>query len=297
MRMTRRLILGGMTDWLIFVGFLMIASAAWRLDVRAARAAVEARLEAFKADERRDAGVEPDAVRQLDPMTLSRLDGKSSPKLRAVARLVAEGALHRSSADAVSPERWRAGGPLPKGLDEYERELLEASGGEHGCYLYDLPDGPHLQAGVVTWMLDEGYVREPGQPLPDARRRRGWWSTAAAAAAVGVAVVLALDHAWVRAGLVLVFGLVSLGVASDSGAVHAPTLPVVTGKGELALRLAREHYAELDPRARNASKAYDPATVPMAVALFGWPVVKHIDKRILDDLRKLDYYTDTPGAF
>ncbi|MBK3589559.1 hypothetical protein JHN49_40275, partial [Streptomyces sp. MBT57] len=51
-----------MTDWLIFVGFLMIASAAWRLDVRAARAAVEARLEAFKADERRDAGVEPDAV-------------------------------------------------------------------------------------------------------------------------------------------------------------------------------------------------------------------------------------------
>lgn len=296
--MTRRLILGGMTDWLLFVGFLVIASAAWPLDARAARAAAEARLEAFKADDRRDAVVEPDTVRQLDPMTLSRLDGRSDPKLRAVARLVAEGALHRSSADAVSPERWRAGGlPLPKGLDEYERQLLEACRGEHGCYLYDLPEGPHLPADVVTWMLDEGYVREPGQPLPDVRRRWGWWSTAAAASAAGVAAVLALDHAWVRAGVVLVVGLVSPGAASHSGPVHAPTLPVVTGKGELVLQLARKHYAKLDPRARSASKVYDPATVPMAVALFGWPVVEHIDKRILDDLRKLDYYTDTPDAF
>lgn len=286
-----------MTDWLIFAGFLVVTSVAWLWDVRSARAAAEARLRAFTTDDRRAAVVEPDAVRRLDANALSLLDLGSTPKLRAVARLVAEGALRRSSADAVSPERWCADGPPPEGLDQYERELLEASRGERGSYLYDLPDGPHRQADIVTAMLDEGYVREPGQPLPEVRRRRGWWSTAAAAAAVAVAVVLVLDHAWVRAGLVVVAGLVSLGVASDSGAARPPTLPRVTGKGELALRLVREQHAELDPRGRSASQAYDPATVPMAVALFGWRVVDHIDKRIMGDLRKLDYYTDTPGAF
>ncbi|MEV1049992.1 hypothetical protein ACFWZR_15550 [Streptomyces sp. NPDC059017] len=69
----------------------------------------------------------------------------------------------------------------------------------------------------------------------------------------------------------------------------------MTARGELALQLARRHYAELNPRKRPASKTYDPATVRMAVALFGWPVVRRIDERIWDDWHEPNRDTDGAG--
>jgi hypothetical protein len=106
-------------------------------------------------------------------------------------------------------------------------------------------------------------------------------------------VLLALDHAWVRGGLVLLIGLMSLLVSA--GPVATRTMPDVTGKGELALSLAREQHAELDPATRPASQRYDPATVRMAVALFGWPVVHRINTRIWDDWNSPSVDADGSG--
>lgn len=287
-----------MTDWLIFAGFAVITLTAWSLDGTAHGAAEEARLEAFVADDRRRAVVTPDALRQLGPVALGRLGygGADRAKLAVVARLVAEGTLHRKSADAASQALWLTRGPVPEGLDDYERRLRAAAvpaRGEGGRYLWNLPDSSHLVAEAETWLLGEGYLRHRWQPVPGSQQRRGWWSTAAAAAAVPAMTVLAFDHAWVRAGLTLFIGLISLLVSANPVVIRY--LPEVTGKGELALRSACEQYAELNPATRPASQTYDPVTVRMAVALFGWPVVHRIDTRIWDDWSRPSVDADGSG--
>ncbi|MDQ0761109.1 hypothetical protein [Streptomyces canus] len=288
-----------MTDWLVFACFVVITLTAWSLDGTKHGAAEDARREAFVADDRRSAVVTPDALRELGPVALELLDygGAERVKLGVVARLVAERALRREPADVAGRASWRTRGPAPEGLDDCERDVLAAAlpaRDRWDRYLWSLPGGSPLAAEAETWLLGEGYLRRRGQPIPGGQRLRGWWSAAAAAAAVPTMALLALDHAWVRGGLVLFIGLMSLLVSAVPPAATR-TMPHVTGKGELALSLAREQHAELNPATRPASQRYDPATVRMAVALFGWPVVHRIDTRIWDDWDRPSVDADGPG--
>ncbi|MFF7889157.1 hypothetical protein ACH40F_50415 [Streptomyces sp. NPDC020794] len=167
-----------------------------------------------------------------------------------------------------------------------------------GHYLWALPDAYRLMDEAEAGLISEGYGRHRGELVPGGgQRHRGWWSTAAAAVAVPVVTVLVLDQAWVRAVLAFLIGALTLAAASAPGDQILPRrLPARTAKGELALHLARERYADLNPATRPASEAYDPRTVPMAVALFGSAVLERIDDRIQADWDKPTVDLDGPGG-
>ncbi|MFE2972977.1 hypothetical protein ACFXKC_57690 [Streptomyces sp. NPDC059340] len=301
-----------MTDWLILAGYLVIALTALSLDGIARANAEDARLEAFVAEDRHSAFVEPAAVERLGPLEMGwlSLEGATWAKKGAVARLVADGVLHRTSPHGPSPQRWVARGPLPEGADEFERELWAAAAPQpvsssalrpadwEGHYLWALPDAYRLMDEAEARLISEGYGRHRGELVPGGgQRHRGWWSTAAAAVAVPVVTVLVLDQAWVRAVLAFLIGALTLAAASAPGDQILPRrLPARTAKGELALDLARERYADLNPATRPASEAYDPRTVPMAVALFGSAVLERIDDRIQADWDKPTVDLDGPGG-
>ncbi|WP_089098784.1 hypothetical protein [Streptomyces hyaluromycini] len=295
-----------MTDWLILVGCLVIALTAMAVDGIGRANAEDARLEAFVAEDRRSAFVEPDTVERLGPVELGCLSGSGSrsAKQGAVARLVADGVLHRLPPDGPGPQRWVARGRLPEDADEFERELWTAAApgrahsvGRRGHYLWALPDPVGLARAAEARLISEGYARQPGELLPSGgQRHRGRWSTAAAALAVPAVTVLLLDHAWIRAVLALLIGAFTLGAASNSSDSILPRrLPARTANGELLLHLARERFADLNPATRPASKAYDPRTVRMAVALFGATVLERIDDGILADWHKPTADPDGPG--
>ncbi|SED68186.1 hypothetical protein SAMN05216489_04109 [Streptomyces sp. 3213] len=111
-----------------------------------------------------------------------------------------------------------------------------------GEYLWELevPNGRQHMETAESRLIREGFTR-------------GRWSAIAAAAVV---TVMLLDRAWVRAVLVFVSGSVALRQAFPDGPAVPRQLPVVTGKGEAALRVARERYAEdLGPRGVTARGA------------------------------------------
>ncbi|KPI04918.1 hypothetical protein OK006_6874 [Actinobacteria bacterium OK006] len=304
-------ILTCMTEWLIFAGCLVIASTAWSLDGTARGTAEDARLKAFVDQDRHSAVVEPDAVERLGPLALGSLSGRDrwGVKQGAVARLVAEGLLHRTSPDEPGQQRWVARGTLPEDADEFERELWAAatplrvpdpafsSAHDEGEYLWNLraPNAHHLLDEAEARLIGEGYARGPFEPVPGGRRLRGRWSTAATAAAVPVVAVLVLDHAWIRAVLALIIGMATLGQAVPGGPVMPRWLPTTTGKGEKVLRMARERFADLDPATRPDTQAYDPRQVRMAVALFGSTVLERIDDKILTDWAPEPVFVEGPG--
>ncbi|MFD4598680.1 hypothetical protein ACFWPQ_11670 [Streptomyces sp. NPDC058464] len=304
-----------MTDWLILAGYLVIAVTAMSIDGIGRAHAEDARLEAFVAEDRRSAVVEPDAVERLGPVELGCLisSGPSSAKQGVVGRLVADGALRRLPPDGPGPQRWVARGRLPEDADDFERELWTAAAqsrahsvGRRGHYLWDLPDPVGLARAAEARLISEDYARQPGELLPGGggdgdgdggQRHRGRWSTAAAAVAVPVVTLLLLDHAWVRAVLALLIGAFTLDAASNpSDSILPRRLPARTAKGELVLHMARERFADLNPATRPASEAYDARTVRMAVALFGSAVLERIDDRILADWDQPTVHLDGPGA-
>ncbi|MFD4508840.1 hypothetical protein [Streptomyces sp. NPDC058457] len=295
-----------MTDWLILFGCLVIALTAMSVDGIGRANAEDARLEAFVAEERRSAVVEPDAVERLGPVELGWLNssGLRGVKEGAVARLVADGVLRRLPPDGPGPQRWVARGTLPEDADEFERELWTAAAqsrahsvGRRGHYLWALPDPVGLARAAEARLISEGYARQPGELLPGGgQRHRGRWSMAAAAVAVPVVTVLVVDHAWVRAVLALLVGAFTLGAALNSTDSILPRrLPARTARGALVLHLARERFADLNPATRPASEAYDPRTVRMAVALFGSPVLGRIDDGLRSDWDQPTTHVDGPG--
>ncbi|MFE2421464.1 hypothetical protein [Streptomyces hokutonensis] len=114
-----------MTGWLVLAGCLVVARLAWGLDNRARDAVEDARLKAILARERNEVRVEPDAVERLGPVALVRLNGQDPSRMRegAMAGLVADGLLRRTSPDGPARQRWVARGTLPKTADAFEREL------------------------------------------------------------------------------------------------------------------------------------------------------------------------------
>jgi len=304
-------ILTCVTDWLILVGYLVIALTAWSLDGIVRGRAADARLKAFVAQDRRSAVVDPDAVERLGPLALGSLSGRghSGVKQGVVARLVADGLLHRTSPDGPGHGRWVARGTLPEDADEFERELWAAAVPQHvrdpafpsahgeGEYLWHLhaPNAWHLLDEAEARLIGEGYARRPFERVPGEPRLRGRWSTAATTAVVPVVTVLVLDHAWIRAGLALIIGVATLGQAVPGGPVMPRWPPTTTGKGEKVLGMARERFADLDPATRPATEAYDPRQVRMAVALFGSTVLERIDDRILNDWAPEPIHVEGPG--
>jgi hypothetical protein len=288
-----------MTDWLILAGCFVIAFMAWMLDDKVRGAAADARLEAFVAEDRSSAVVEPHVVERLGPPALGSLNGQErwGMKQGAVAWLVAVGALRRTSPDGSGQKRWISGGRLPEDADEFERELWAAAlplhargpacspGRSEGQYLWVLgvPNAwQHLEAAEAR-LIREGFTRRRFEPVPGQPRLWGRWSAIAAAAAVPAVTVLVLDQAWVRAVLGFVIGAAALRTAFPAGPAVPRQLPTTTGKGEAVLRMARERYAELDPATRPATEPYDPGQVRMAVALFGTAALDHVDDRIMND--------------
>jgi hypothetical protein len=205
-----------MTDWLVLAGYLVIGLMAMSLDGIARANAEDARLEAFVAEDRHSAFVEPAAVERLGPLVLGwlSLGGATWAKRGAVARLVADGVLHRTSPDGPSPQRWVTRGPLPEGANEFARELWAAAAPQpvsssalrpadwEGHHVWALPDAYRLMDEVEARLISEGLGRHRGELVPGGgQRHRGWWSTAATAVVVTVVTVLVLDQAWIRAVL------------------------------------------------------------------------------------------------
>ncbi|WP_406459442.1 hypothetical protein OH768_32220 [Streptomyces sp. NBC_01622] len=226
-----------MTDWLILAGCFVIAVTAWLLDDKVRGAAADRRLEAFVAEDRNGAVVEPHVVERLGPPALGVLNGQDqwAVKQGVVARLVAEGALRRTSPDRSGQKRWMSGGRLPEDADDFERELWTEAlpphvrnpayspGQSEGEYLWALraPNAwRHLEAAEAR-LLGEGCARRPFETVPGQPRLRGWWSTIAAAAAVPAVTLLVLDHAWIRTVPAFGIGAVALKSAFPDG----PAMP------------------------------------------------------------------------
>jgi len=305
-------ILTRMTDWLVLAGCFVIAVTAWLLDDRVRGAAADRRLESFVAEDRSSAVVEPHVVEQLGPLALGVLNGQDHWAVRqgAVASLVAAGALRRTSPDRSGQKRWMSGGRLPEDADDLERELWTEALPLHvrnpaysprqstGEYLWELrvPNGRQHMETAESRLIREGFTRPRFETVPGLPLLRGRWSAIAAAAVVPAVTVLLLDQAWIRAVLAFVIGSVALRQAFPDGPAVPRQLPVVTGKGEAALRVARERYAELDPATRPASEPYDPDQVRTAVALYGSAVLDRVDDRIMTDWsRPAPEFVDGPG--
>jgi hypothetical protein len=289
----------------------VIAVTAWLLDDKVRGAAADARLEAFVAEDR-GAVVGPEDVERLGPLALGVLNGQEhwGARMGAVARLVAAGRLHRMPRDTPGQGRWISRDAPPSDADEFERELWDAArplhvrnpahspGQSEGEYLWELrvPNSSHLLDAAEARLLGEGWTRDRFELVPGLPLLRGRWSAIAAAAAVPAVSVLLLDQAWVRAGLAFVVGAVALRKTLPDGPAVPRYLPVVTGKGEAVLRVARERYAELDPATRPAAEPYDPGQVRMAVALYGSAVLDRVDDRIMTDWsRPAPEFVDGPG--
>ncbi|MGH1552378.1 hypothetical protein ACRAWF_10220 [Streptomyces sp. L7] len=301
-----------MTDWLVLAGCFVIAFTAWLLDDKVRGAAADARLEAFLAEDRDGAVVGPDDVERLGPLALGSLNGQEhwGPRMGAVARLVAAGRLHRMPRAEPGQGRWVSRDAPPSDADEFERELWDAARPLHVRKPAFSPAGArastcgtcgrrtpwHLLDAAEARLLDEGFTRPRFEFVPGLPLLWGRWSAIAAAATVPAVTVLLLDQAWVRAGPAFVIGAMALRKVFPDGPAMPRQLPVVTGKGETVLRMARERCAELDPATRPATEPYDPGQVRMAVALFGFAVLDRVDARIKGDWAVRRSSPGAPGS-
>jgi len=91
----------------------------------------------------------------------------------AVARLVAAGALRRTSPDRSVQKRWMSGGRLPEDADDFERELWTEALPLHvrnpaysprqstGEYLWELrvPNGRRHMETAESRLIREGFTR------------------------------------------------------------------------------------------------------------------------------------------
>jgi hypothetical protein len=204
-----------MTDWLILAGYRVIALMAMSLDgiARQCRRRPAGGVRGRGSAQR----VRRTSCRGTTRSTgagLAELGGCHVGEEGAVARLVADGMLHRTSPDGPSPQRWVARGPLPEGANEFERELWAAAAPQpvsssalrpadwEGHHVWALPDAYRLMDEVEARLISEGLGRHRGELVPGGgQRHRGWWSTAATAVVVTVVTVLVLDQAWIRAVL------------------------------------------------------------------------------------------------
>ncbi|MEV6520464.1 hypothetical protein AB0M43_00810 [Longispora sp. NPDC051575] len=288
-----------MWTWLAAVAYVLLTGVITFAKTYLDEARGEKRWAEHLARERAEAeaDVAAGSVDELDVLSLAYLAADGwNPRDRIteviLARLVTSGMIRRLDEKRYADDepRWVLEGARPEDhtdLRDHDppRPIFGAPNPSlvngRAFHLSDLrPTGARLD-NKVERLAAAGYLRPERLEFPGEWSRLHPLSALAAGAAVPVGAWLALDHAWWRLAVVVVFGLIA-GFVARPHMTLGRWLPEITCRGERVVALARQRYADLGP----SRPREEPRTVreaELAVALFGTSVLHQINPWIVLD--------------
>ncbi|WP_024806211.1 TIGR04222 domain-containing membrane protein [Nocardia sp. BMG51109] len=217
---------------------------------------------------------------RLSPTELAALSGNPRTVLTGLAYLRGHGLID----SAGTPIRPRSPAEQPPAFDRF------------ACMLHDSLSGPvarrrfgirNALAAQHNWLLDRGYLPDSGLRKKVRRTAVPVWLV------VIVGVLRAFDGS--RGGKPIGFLVFVLFVLVIVGLLLSKA-PAVTARGRAALNGDRDRHGYLDPKNHPSFGSYGPASVALAVALFGVTAVRSIDPALVATTQMLGFSVSTSSG-